>query len=173
MKNSSSGPKYAVSAMPVERMYSSALAAMLRGSREYLSRVIVSITSQIRATVGCAGIGSITAVSMSGTSSMSDSWISWKPRRLDPSKPWPFWNRSSERPCGGIVKCCQRPKRSVTRRSMRLIPFASTSCCNSCRSKQGPQSRATATFARGRASLVVRSPRVARARDPRRSSRSL
>jgi hypothetical protein len=34
MKNSASGPKYAVSAMPVDFRYASAFRAMLRGSRE-------------------------------------------------------------------------------------------------------------------------------------------
>ena len=52
MKNSASGPKYAASAMPVERRYSSALSPMCRGSREYGERVIVSATSQITVSVG-------------------------------------------------------------------------------------------------------------------------
>ena len=84
------------------------------------------------ATVDCAGIGSMTAVSRSSMSSMSESWISWKPRRLDPSKPLPCSSISSSSFRGGMVKCCQRPSRSVTRRSTRRTPLSSTSSSSSC-----------------------------------------
>ena len=43
----------------------------------------------------------MTAVLGSGMSSMSDSWISWKPRIEEPSKPKPSSNTSAVRAVGG------------------------------------------------------------------------
>ena len=51
----------------------------------------------------------MTAVSGSGIRSMSDSWISWKPRIDEPSKPRPSSKTSSVSSCAGIEKCCIRP----------------------------------------------------------------
>ena len=51
--------------------------------------VIGSFTSQMTASVGVSHSGSTRAVEASGIRIMSDSWISWKPRMLDPSKPMP------------------------------------------------------------------------------------
>ena len=56
---------------------------------------------------------------------MSDSSIVWNPRIEEPSKPRP----SSKMPSGsssdtGIEKCCQRPGRSMKRRSTIFAPFS-------------------------------------------------
>ena len=59
MKNSGSGPKKAVSPMPVPLRYFSAFMAMLRGSREYGSLVIGSTTLQMSESVGSAMNGSM------------------------------------------------------------------------------------------------------------------
>ena len=56
--------------------------------------------------------GSTNAVVGSGISSMSLSWICWKPRMLEPSKPMPSMNMSSSSSLTGIEKCC-RPARQV------------------------------------------------------------
>jgi hypothetical protein len=76
-----------VSAIPVCFKYSSALRAIPRGSRVYISPVTGSRTKQLMFSVGWEVKGSMYAVSGSGTSSMSDSWISWKPRIEEPSNP--------------------------------------------------------------------------------------
>ena len=89
MKNSGSGPKYAVSPMPVDLRYFSAFIAMLRGSREYGSFVIGSTTLQMSESVGSAMNGSMTAVVGSGITSMSDAWIACQPRIEEPSNPSP------------------------------------------------------------------------------------
>src|SRR5437016_10287520 len=62
---------------------------MYRGSRLYISPVTGSFTKQLMLIVACFVNGSMYAVSGSGTRSMSDSWISWKPRIEDPSNPIP------------------------------------------------------------------------------------
>ena len=46
-----------------------------------------SCTKQFRFSVGCWRNGSMTTVFGSGMRIMSDSWISWKPRIDEPSKP--------------------------------------------------------------------------------------
>src|SRR5687768_6818858 len=94
-KNSASGPKKAVSAMPEDLRYSSALRATERGSRLYGFFEIGSYTSQISDSVGIWQAGSMNALSGSGMSSMSDSWISWNPRIEDPSNPSPSLNTDS------------------------------------------------------------------------------
>ncbi len=48
-----------------------------------------STTSQVSTTVGSSKKGSRKAVSGSGTSIMSDSWISFQPSMEEPSKPKP------------------------------------------------------------------------------------
>ena len=68
---------------------------MLRGSRGYFSRVIGSSTSAMIDRVAFSVNGSITAVSASGTSSMSDSSIVWKPRTEEPSNGRPTVKTSS------------------------------------------------------------------------------
>src|SRR5919201_6584395 len=81
-----------------------------------------STTSQTRFNVGTRSTGSTTAVSGSGTSSMSLSWMCWKPRMLEPSKPMPSSNRPLVSSCTGIEKCCQVPIRSTNLRSTILRP---------------------------------------------------
>src|SRR5256714_10138983 len=76
--------------------------------------------------VGWVRKGSITAVLGSGIRSMSDSWISWKPRIDDPSKPYPSSNASSESSWAGTEKCCMRPGKSQKRKSMTSIPWSRT-----------------------------------------------
>src|ERR1043166_1776465 len=89
MKNSASGPKYAVSAMPVDLRYDTARLARLRGSREYDSCVIGSITSHRIDSVGVLRNGSITAVVGSGFINMSDELIARQPATDEPSNPKP------------------------------------------------------------------------------------
>src|SRR5262249_2469349 len=55
----------------------------------------------------------------SGTSSMSDSLICWKPRIDEPSKPAPSISRPSLSSRAETAKCCQVPGRSVNFRSTR------------------------------------------------------
>ena len=98
--------------MPVPRRYSSALRAMLRGSRVYGSPVSGSCTKNVRFSVLCVRNGSTTAVVGSGSSSMSDSWISWKPRIDEPSNIRPSVKTSSSKDVAGTVKCCIVPGRS-------------------------------------------------------------
>src|SRR5437764_13231388 len=75
----------------------------------------------------CLVNGSITTVSGSGIRSMSDSWISWKPRIDEPSKPSPSSKTSAVSSCAGIEKCCMRPGRSQKRTSMTSMPASLTS----------------------------------------------
>ena len=58
---------------------------------------------------------------------MSDSWICWKPRMDEPSKPFPSVNISSVSVCAGREKCCMSPGRSQNRRSTTSIPSSFTS----------------------------------------------
>src|SRR5579884_1630052 len=81
-----------------------------------------SLMSQTICRVGTSRQGSTSAVSGSGKSSMSLSWIFWKPRMLDPSKPMPSLKRSSVISPTGMLKCCQVPGRSVNRRSTIFTP---------------------------------------------------
>src|SRR6266480_1594243 len=77
--------------------------------------------SQITESVGIVHAGSRTAVDVSRKRFMSDSWIFWKPRMLEPSKPIP----SSQIPVSsssiGIEKCCQMPGKSLNFRSTILM----------------------------------------------------
>src|SRR2546425_9162074 len=75
--------------MPVDLRYFSAFCAMNRGSREYCSFVIGSTMLQMSDSVGSFMKGSITAVSASGTTSMSLAWVGIQPPMDDPSKPRP------------------------------------------------------------------------------------
>src|SRR5258708_35499584 len=112
-KNSASGPKKQVSAMPVDLRYFSALRMMLRGSREYGSLVIGSYTLQISDSVGYCVNGSSFAVVGSGTSSMSEALIGCQPRIGDPSSPEPSSNESALS-CGVVAGVwCQMPGRSM------------------------------------------------------------
>src|SRR6266542_587639 len=113
MKNSASGPKNAVSPMPVDLRYFSALMAMLRGSREYGSFVMGSTMLQMSESVGSAMNGSMTAVFESGITSMSEALMACQPRIDDPSNPSPSSKTSSESSLSGIVKCCHRPMKSM------------------------------------------------------------
>ncbi len=92
MKNSGSGPKNAVSAMPVDLRYASARLAIERGSREYACMVLGSSTSQVRINVGCAVNGSRTAVDGSGISTMSESLMPFQPVIDEPSNILPSSN---------------------------------------------------------------------------------
>src|SRR5712691_6806550 len=73
---------------------------------------------QIRTSVVAGMNGSRKAVVGSGTTSMSLSWISWKPRIEDPSKPMPSLKASASTALGGTEKCCQVPGKSVKRKSI-------------------------------------------------------
>ena len=112
MKNSASGPKYAVSAIPVCCRYATALRAMLRGSRVYGSRVIVSMASAVMLSVVTMGNGSMNAVAGSRSSSMSLDSIDFQPRMDDPSKPTPASKVSSSNSAMGMQKCCHVPRKS-------------------------------------------------------------
>ena len=79
---------------------------------------------QMRTRVGTAVNGSICAVDGSGISSMSDSSMVWKPLIDEPSNPRPSWKMPSFSSETGIEKCCQRPGRSMKRRSTILTPFS-------------------------------------------------
>jgi hypothetical protein len=72
--------------------------------------------------VGIVQAGSRNAVSASGSSSMSDSLIFWKPRIDEPSKPMPSLNSASVKSSTGIEKCCQRPGRSMNLKSTMFTP---------------------------------------------------
>src|ERR1700722_2883742 len=62
IKNSGSGPKKAVSAIPVDLRNASARLAIERGQREYACIVLGSSTSQLTIIVGWAANGSTIAV---------------------------------------------------------------------------------------------------------------
>src|SRR5574342_1081933 len=124
MKSSGSGPKKAVSPMPVDLRYFSALMAMLRGSREYGSFVIGSTMLQMSDSVGSAMNGSMTAVSASGTTSMSEAWIACQPRIEEPSNPRPPSKTASLSSSMGTVKCCQMPRKSLNLRSTNSAFFS-------------------------------------------------
>src|SRR5262249_5299988 len=100
MKNSASGPKYAVSAIPVDLRYATARLARLRGSREYDSCVIGSITSHRIDSVGVLRKGSIPAEVGSGFINMSDELIARQPAIDEPSNPKPSSTPSCRRSIG-------------------------------------------------------------------------
>src|SRR5213078_1262895 len=127
MKNSASGPKNAVSAMPVDCKYASAFSATPRGSRSYGSRVMGSTIVQIKESVGSALKMSIHAVVASGMTSMSEALITLQPRMLDPSNPSPSVKISSLYSVSVVVKCCQVPSKSV---NLKSINFTSLSFIN-------------------------------------------
>src|SRR5207302_3671273 len=124
MKNSASGPKNAVSAMPVDFKYASAFSATPRGSRSYGSRVIGSTMVQIKLRVGSALKMSIQAVVGSGITSMSEALMTLQPRMLEPSNPRPSVKISSSYSVRVVVKCCQVPSKSV---NLKSINFTSLS----------------------------------------------
>src|SRR5256885_15596598 len=124
MKNSASGPKNAVSAIPVDFKYASAFSATPRGSRSYGSRVIGSTIVQIKLSVGSALKMSIQAVAGSGITSMSEALIALQPRMLEPSKPRPSLKISSLYSVSVVVKCCQVPGKS---QNLKSINFTSLS----------------------------------------------
>src|SRR5258708_4725748 len=67
--------------------------------------------------VECFMNGSIAAVSTSGTTSMSLALIGAQPRIEEPSKPSPSSKMPSDSSAIGMVKCCQRPMKSMNFRS--------------------------------------------------------
>src|SRR5436190_18736291 len=82
---------------------------------------------QISERVGSFMNGSISAVSGSGTTSMSLAWMGIQPRIEEPSKPRPSSNTPSLSSAMGMVKCCQRPRKSMNFRSTMTacLSFAS------------------------------------------------
>src|SRR3954468_18603706 len=82
---------------------------------------------QISESVGSFMNGSISAVSASGTTSMSLAWMGAQPRIDDPSKPSPSSKMPSLSSAMGMVKCCQRPRKSMNFRSTitACLSFAS------------------------------------------------
>ena len=89
------GRRKHVSAMPVERRYSSARFATRRGSFAYGSSVTGSAISQSSESVGTSVNGSRIAVDASGIRIMSLSSIPCQPRIEEPSKPRPSSNADS------------------------------------------------------------------------------
>src|SRR5437879_109243 len=67
--------------------------------------------------VGAFMKGSVTALAGAGTTSMSLAWIGAQPRMEDPSKPRPSSKTASVSSARGMVKCCQRPMKSMNFRS--------------------------------------------------------
>src|ERR671913_1362978 len=57
---------------------------------------------------------------------MSDSWIAWKPRIEEPSKPSPSSNTDWVKDDTGTVKCCMTPGRSQKRTSTISTPSSLT-----------------------------------------------
>src|SRR6266852_6069078 len=110
--------------MPERRRYSSAFLAISRASRLYGSRVMGSMTSQIRKSVLCERTGSMVAESGSGMRSMSLSSMDWNPRMLEPSNPSPSEKLPSSSSPSGRLKCCQVPGRSTKRTSTTSTPSA-------------------------------------------------
>ena len=72
----------------------------------------------------CSRNGSTMAVVTSGSRSMSDSWISWKPLIDDPSNISPSVSVSSSKFSTGNVKCCMTPGRSQNRTSTNCTSFS-------------------------------------------------
>src|SRR5690606_24340399 len=106
MKNSGSGPKNAMSAVPLDFTYASARLATERGQREYACIVAGSSTSQMRIRVGSAVNGSSTAVPGSGSSTMSDSLMPFQPEIDEPSNILPSSNSVSSTTRIGKVTWC-------------------------------------------------------------------
>ena len=82
---------------------------------------------QMSESVGYLVKGSITAVSASGTTSMSLVWMDCQPRMLDPSKPRPSSKIPSVSSSTGTEKCCHSPGKSMNLKStiIALFSFAS------------------------------------------------
>ena len=110
--------------MPERRRCSSAFLAISRASRLYGSRVMGSMTSQMRKSVLCERTGSMVAESGSGIRSMSLSSMDWNPRMLEPSKPSPSEKLPSSSSPSGRLKCCHVPGRSTNRTSTTSTPSA-------------------------------------------------
>src|SRR3990170_706605 len=93
--------------------------------------------SQMRESVGTLQTGSRRADAGSGIRIMSLSWIFWKPRMLEPSKPMPssqmdvWMSSSSVNSRGGIEKCCQSPGKSLNFRSTIWMPLSLTNLATS------------------------------------------
>src|SRR3989442_9860447 len=124
MKNSGSGPKYAVSPRPVDLRYASARLASERGSRSYPLPSVGSITSQVMLSVVSSVNGSMRAESGSGESSMSDASIPFHPAIDEPSKAWPLSNLSCVNTFAGTWTCCSLPRVSVKRKSTNLTSLS-------------------------------------------------
>src|SRR3954454_2145561 len=110
--------------MPELARYASAFFATLRGSRLYASRVIGSWMKKLMFSVLWMRNGSRYALLASGSNSMSDSLIAWKPRMDDPSKPRPSVKVSGPKVSAGMVKCCMTPGRSQNRTSTNFTSLS-------------------------------------------------
>src|SRR5438067_9670784 len=86
---------------------------------------------QITVSVASLQNGSRNAVSGTGMTSMSDSLMACQPRMLEPSKPRPSSKTDSSRASAGMVKCCQRPGKSMNRRSTARTSFSRMSASTS------------------------------------------
>src|SRR3989344_4324214 len=82
----------------------------------------------IRDSVGVSINGSITAVTGSGTTSISLAWMDCQPRIDEPSKPNPSSNISSLSSEIGMEKCCQMPTKSRNFMSTILAFFSFANC---------------------------------------------
>ena len=94
------------------------------GSGCSAGRSVGSNTSQMSDSVVCAKNGSITAVSQSGISVMSDSLIAFQPAMEEPSNIVPSVRKSSSTIDRSKVTCCHLPRGSVKRRSTNLTSFS-------------------------------------------------
>src|SRR5579859_2098538 len=124
MKNSASGPKNTVSPMPMALTRPAAFLQIERGSRVYGSPVSGSSVSQTSTSVVSAKNGSMQALSGSGISCMSDSWIAFQPAIEEPSNMMPSANVSSSIVVMSQVTCCHLPRGSVKRKSTYLTSLS-------------------------------------------------
>src|SRR5438270_5333919 len=79
---------------------------------------------QINESVGSALKISIQAVAGSGMTSMSEAFMTFQPRMLDPSNPRPSVKISSLYSVSVVVKCCHVPGRSVNLKSTSLTSWS-------------------------------------------------
>ena len=79
---------------------------------------------QMRLKVGSALKISIHAVAGSGMTSMSEEFITFQPRMLEPSNPSPSVKISSLYSVSVVVKCCHVPGRSVNLKSTSFTPWS-------------------------------------------------
>ena len=95
-----------MSAIPVERMNSTALATTPRGSREYGVLSTGLCTENKITNVFSLRYGSRKADDGTGSNFISDSWIAWKPRIDEPSNIKPSVKTASSNDSTGTLKWC-------------------------------------------------------------------